>query len=852
MKKYRCSKLTALLLAIILVLSAMPAALAATGDVGNLNLNVLFETKLNDGFVTPEPVIKDQKGQDVKDFSKADPNGSYILKLSVRNPGDEGDTAQTLPEDTSKVRVYYELENMIATDGSNDDGVSWTYDAEKKQVVFTWPEGVITSFDADIAVIPAYPAEGNDLSGSYVLGTARKSMLGTREFTDTEKNRHKLYASEYTEIGSKIRPATDENPVWVLEHVTGNYYTVRAENTNKYIYISPAAKGNYKASSLYLVEGTRETAQKILVTDAGNGYYAFTYTHTDGKQYAINNSSNDKEGNSAVRGFGCWTYAGQINEIFKLYSPSALISSATIDLSGTWNIANVNGKVLLTAEASKANRLAGMKYTMDGDTFVSENEAVAFTFEHVIRDWYTVKTDGGYLNITKDGAVISSNPQNLLVLTDDNYASIILATSEYLDSTDKYCSTYALNFSGEFGAVISKMTQNTRMKLVSPSGSVNGQTRALLYFDTNGGTNSEAPNTIVGETGEAIVLPELSGTKNGQEFIGWADVKDFYAKVSGTNHSYHELYKGGSSYTLKNGRNTLYAVYNPTVRKVQFGIRKDGVIQDEPNNYPVDSYCGHFTVEGILKEGHWVVDIDSTKTVNGYYVQNDVIAALNWVPSAEEIAAALKKEGNIDFDPETQYIHYYVLKNTSKDVWKVDGVIRNKAKVGVTYNANVPGAEKTLVRNMPGGAQVVVGSDILVGTNAGSTEVLRPTREGYVFNGWNTEPDGTGTSYAEGHYVKLTSNLNLYAQWVKADEEDMVIYITSDWPAGKPAYAGTPITLTANLTGFEGKTYTLQWQYTVDQENWVDVPGANDIDFTYAINAENAAYTWRVIANDVH
>jgi uncharacterized repeat protein (TIGR02543 family) len=257
-------------------------------------------------------------------------------------------------------------------------------------------------------------------------------------------------------------------------------------------------------------------------------------------------------------------------------------------------------------------------------------------------------------------------------------------------------------------------------------------------------------------------------------------------------------------------------------------------------------------VEGILKEGHWVVDIDSTKTVNGYYVQNDVIAALNWVPSAEQIAEALKKEGNIDFDPETQYIHYYVLKDTSKDVWKVDGVIRNKKKVSVTYNANVPGAEKTLIKSMPGGAQVVVGSEILIGTNAGSTEVLKPTREGYVFNGWNTEPDGSGTSYSEGHYVKLTGNLNLYAQWVRSDEGQLIIKIESDWPAGKPAYEGTEITLTAKLTGFEGKEYTLQWQYSTDLNNWIDEPGANGYDFTYIMNETTATYTWRVVAKDVH
>ena len=39
------------------------------------------------------------------------------------------------------------------------------------------------------------------------------------------------------------------------------------------------------------------------------------------------------------------------------------------------------------------------------------------------------------------------------------------------------------------------------------------------------------------------------------------------------------------------------------------------------------------------------------------------------------------------------------------------------------------------------------------------------TREGYNFTGWNTKADGTGTSYAVGAEVTLTSDITLYAQW---------------------------------------------------------------------------------------
>jgi uncharacterized repeat protein (TIGR02543 family) len=43
------------------------------------------------------------------------------------------------------------------------------------------------------------------------------------------------------------------------------------------------------------------------------------------------------------------------------------------------------------------------------------------------------------------------------------------------------------------------------------------------------------------------------------------------------------------------------------------------------------------------------------------------------------------------------------------------------------------------------------------------------TREGYIFLGWNTAADGSGTSYADGETITPTGSLILYAQWRSAD-----------------------------------------------------------------------------------
>ena len=39
------------------------------------------------------------------------------------------------------------------------------------------------------------------------------------------------------------------------------------------------------------------------------------------------------------------------------------------------------------------------------------------------------------------------------------------------------------------------------------------------------------------------------------------------------------------------------------------------------------------------------------------------------------------------------------------------------------------------------------------------------TREGYVFIGWNTAPDGSGTAYTNEQAITISQNLKLYAQW---------------------------------------------------------------------------------------
>ena len=107
-------------------------------------------------------------------------------------------------------------------------------------------------------------------------------------------------------------------------------------------------------------------------------------------------------------------------------------------------------------------------------------------------------------------------------------------------------------------------------------------------------------------------------------------------------------------------------------------------------------------------------------------------------------------------------------------------------------------------------------------------------REGFVFDGWNTEADGAGDYYADGAIVTLLEDLTLYAQWEQLYTITLAAVENGSISASlTEAIAETTITLTAT----PASTYELDHWTVIDAqgnavavtENQFDMPASNVI-----------------------
>ena len=96
------------------------------------------------------------------------------------------------------------------------------------------------------------------------------------------------------------------------------------------------------------------------------------------------------------------------------------------------------------------------------------------------------------------------------------------------------------------------------------------------------------------------------------------------------------------------------------------------------------------------------------------------------------------------------------------------------------------------------------------------------TRANHVFDGWNTEADGSGTYYADQATVTLLNDLTLYAQWAPLYNITCASNLLHGSISASVSQAEEDATITLTATPESGYTL-LRWEVTDAQDNMVSV-----------------------------
>ena len=256
---------------------------------------------------------------------------------------------------------------------------------------------------------------------------------------------------------------------------------------------------------------------------------------------------------------------------------------------------------------------------------------------------------------------------------------------------------------------------------------------------------------------------------------------------------------------------------------------------EEPGDYLI-------TPTGEEKQGNYTVSFDngrlSIKTraeagiPENYYYTVRYIVKGEYTRDGEDMDLLAPKY--VEFDEEDD-MHY---KETAVSVEgykpesnKLTGIIGSTNNEVVTF-VYVPQTVTYTVDRFFGGEKL---SSETVDGFFGQEIVLDTDLKGYVFLSCD-QGDIHQTITLDSTYFSLQ-----YSKPVRT------VRITSSLEGVDEVYSGTQVTLTAVPEGFEDVDYTVQWSYETPDHEIHEIAGANELVYTYDINAENAGYIYHVV-----
>jgi uncharacterized repeat protein (TIGR02543 family) len=220
-----------------------------------------------------------------------------------------------------------------------------------------------------------------------------------------------------------------------------------------------------------------------------------------------------------------------------------------------------------------------------------------------------------------------------------------------------------------------------------------------------------------------------------------------------------------------------------------------------------------------------------------YHGQVDEVRVWNVARSAEDIQSNMHSEVS---SPQAGLVAYYkfnqgvaggnnanppVITAIDSGGSLLNGTLNNFALTGLTSNWVTEPHTVTFAAN--GGS----GSMLPQVANTASTLTLNTfTRAGYIFTGWNTMANGSGTPYANGASYNFLADITLYARWAPLQYHTVIFKANGGSGSMPNQVANMPTALTANAFTRTGHDFT-GWNTEADGSG---IPYANTAEYLFS------------------
>lgn len=311
-----------------------------------------------------------------------------------------------------------------------------------------------------------------------------------------------------------------------------------------------------------------------------------------------------------------------------------------------------------------------------------------------------------------------------------------------------------------------------------------------ISYNANGGTG--APTSHSAATDSTVTAKAIgSMARTGYTFAGW----DGAANGSGTD------YTAGGTFTMPGNNLTLFAKWTVIPINISYALgTAGGTAVTGPTlpatasvNYSdthtvgtlssetvtvssqIYAFAGWTTGSNTYKPGNSITAGTTNITMTATWVQ---LFRVKYLPNGgtptsstedSECPSGLCTDNQaITLDASTIFTRagYTFSKWTSQAGTDYDaGASKNISATEYLFYAKWTANNNTLSYNANGSDQTAPNNQTQA-TDSVATVASGITWAGYVFNGWNTAADGTGTSYAAARtFTMPASNVTLYAQW---------------------------------------------------------------------------------------